>query len=91
MVIRTRQYIAALIPWSEMIVLNTLRYANELRPSKALELPAKNAKAAHVTLRELDTAPKLVEEMAEPWKPERYEDTYHDDLMRLIRKRIKAG
>ena len=41
-VIRTRQYIAALIPWSDMIVLNTLRYANELRPSKDLEIPAKS-------------------------------------------------
>jgi len=90
-VIRTRQYMAALIPWSEMIVLNTLRYANELRPSKELELPATKAKSAHVTPREVDMAMKLVEEMSEPWKPERYKDTYHDDLMRLIQRRIKAG
>ena len=33
----------------------------------------------------------LVEEMSESWKPVRYKDTYHDDLMRLINKRIKAG
>ncbi len=90
-VIRTRQYIAALIPWSEMIVLNTLRYANELRSSKELDLPAKHQKSAHVTPREVDMAMKLVEEMSEPWKPERYKDTYHEDLMRLIEKRIKAG
>lgn len=90
-VIRTRQYMAALIPWSEMIVLNTLRYANELRPSKELELPATKAKSAHVTPREVDMAMKLVEEMSESWKPERYKDTYHDDLMRLIQRRIKAG
>ncbi len=90
-VIRTRQYMAALIPWSEMIILNTLRYANELRPSKELELPAKKAKSTRVTPRELDMAMKLVEEMSEPWKPERYKDTYHDDLMRLIQKRVKAG
>jgi DNA end-binding protein Ku len=32
-----------------------------------------------------------VEEMTEPWKPERYRDTYHDDLMKLIDERIKAG
>jgi DNA end-binding protein Ku len=35
-VIRTRQYIAAVIPWDDMMVLNTLRYANELRPVKDL-------------------------------------------------------
>ena len=90
-VIRTRQYIAALIPWSEMIVLNTLRYANELRPSKDLEIPAKSLKATGVTPRELDMASKLVEEMSDAWKPTHYKDTYHDDLIRLINKRIKAG
>ncbi len=36
-------------------------------------------------------AKKLVEEMTEPWKPEQYHDTYHDDLMKLIDKWIKAG
>ena len=90
-VIRTRQYITALIPWSDMMVLNTLRYANELRPLKDLDIPGKNLKAAGVTARELDMATKLVEEMSAAWKPTQYKDTYHEDLMRLIEKRIKAG
>ena len=90
-VIRTRQYIAALIPWNDMLLLNTLRYANEIRPSKELEIPAKSLRATGVTSRELDMAITLVEEMSDAWKPERYKDTYHDDLMRLINKRIKAG
>jgi DNA end-binding protein Ku len=74
-----------------MIVLNTLRYANELRPAKDLEIPAKNLKTAGVTPRELEMATKLVEEMSDRWKPTQFKDTYHDDLMRLINKRIKAG
>ena len=36
-------------------------------------------------------ATRLVEEMSDTWKPAQYKDTYHDDLMRLIDKRIKAG
>jgi DNA end-binding protein Ku len=36
-------------------------------------------------------ATKLVDEMSDSWKPAQYKDTYHDDLMRLINKRIKAG
>ena len=90
-VIRTRQYIAAVIPWDDMMVLNTLRYANELRPTKDLEIPATSVKASGVTPRELEMATKLVEEMSDAWKPTQYKDTYHDDLMRLINKRIKAG
>lgn len=90
-VIRTRQYLAALIPSGDVIVLNTLRYKNELKSAKDLEVPAGNLKASGVSPREIEMAKKLVEEMTEPWKPERYRDTYHDDLMKLIDKRIKAG
>ena len=90
-VIRTRQYLAALIPSGDVIVLNTLRYKNELKSVKDLEVPSGNLKASGVSPREIEMAKKLVEEMTEPWKPERYRDTYHDDLMKLIDKRIKAG
>jgi DNA end-binding protein Ku len=90
-VIRTRQYLAALIPNGNVIVLNTLRYKNELKSVKDLEVPSGNLKASGVSPREVEMAKKLVDEMTEPWKPERYRDTYHDDLMKLIDKRIKAG
>jgi DNA end-binding protein Ku len=90
-VIRTRQYLAALIPSGDVIVLNTLRYENELKSAKDLEVPSGNLKASGVSPREIEMAKKLVEEMTDQWKPERYRDTYHDDLMKLIDKRIKAG
>ncbi|HMI38277.1 MAG TPA: Ku protein, partial [Nitrospiraceae bacterium] len=90
-VIRTRQYLAALIPGDDVIVLNTLRYTNELRPATDLKVPSGNLKASGVSPREIEMAKTLVDEMTEQWKPERYRDTYHDDLMKLIDKRIKAG
>ncbi|HKO29886.1 MAG TPA: Ku protein [Nitrospiraceae bacterium] len=90
-VIRTRQYLAALIPSGDVIILNTLRYKNELKPVKDLEVPSDSLKASGVSPREIEMAKKLVEEMTEEWKPERYRDTYHEDLMKLIDKRIKAG
>jgi len=90
-VIRTRQYLAALIPSDDVIVLNTLRYTNELKSAKDLTVPSSNLQASGVSPREIEMAKTLVAEMTEPWKPERYRDTYHDDLMKLIDKRIKAG
>ncbi len=90
-VIRTRQYLAALIPSGNVLVLNTLRYKNELKPAKDLEVPSSNLKASGVSPREIEMAKKLVDEMTDQWKPERYRDTYHDDLMKMINKRIKAG
>lgn len=90
-VIRTRQYLAALIPSDDVIVLNTLRYKNELKSAKDLDVPSGNLKASGVSPREIEMAKKLVDEMTDRWKPDRYRDTYHDDLMKLIDKRIKAG
>ena len=90
-VIRTRQYLAALIPSEDLIVLNTLRYKNELRSAKDLRVPSSNIRASGVSPREIDMAKTLVREMTEHWKPERYRDTYHEDLLALIDKRIKAG
>ena len=90
-VIRTRQYLAALIPSGNLIVLNTLRYQNELKPAEDFKVPSGNIKATDISPREIEMAKTLVHEMTERWKPERYRDTYHEDLLRLIDKRIKAG
>jgi len=90
-VIRTRQYIATLIPFGEVIVMNTLRYANELREADDLEVPASNLKAVGVNSREVEMARRLVEGMTAKWKPEEYRDTYHEDLLALIEKRVQAG
>ena len=90
-VIRTRQYVAALIPMDDVIVMNTLRYADEVKAADELEVPPKNVKTAGVTPRETDMAVKLVEEMTGDWNPKDYHDTYHEDLLKLIDKRIKAG
>ena len=89
--IRTRQYVAALIPLGQMLILNTLRYADEVRTADDLEVPPKQIRAVGVTPREAQMAVKLVEEMTGKWDPDDYHDTYHEDLLALIDQRIKAG
>ena len=85
-VIRTRAHIAALYAVDNVLVLNTLRYANELRDPKELALPA-DLKAAKVTEKELDMAERLFEDMATEWDPAQYHDTYRDDLMKMIEEK----
>lgn len=86
-VIRTRQSIAALLPVGDMILLNTLRYANELLPAIDVE----EARSSKPSPREVQMAQKLVDDMTETWKPERFHDTYIDDLKRRIEAKVKAG
>ena len=85
-VIRTRQHVAALYPQGGVLVLNTLRYHDEMRDAGELDVPA-SLKAAKVQPRELDMAERLVEDMATDWKPERFKDTYRDDLMKFIEEK----
>ena len=85
-VIRTKQYLAALIAQEKLLVLNTLRYHDELK--KASEFEVKDAK---VTAKELDMAMRLVEDMADEWKPQTYKDTFRDDLKKRIEEKVKAG
>lgn len=85
-VIRTKQYLAALFPQDDILVLNTLRYADELKKPSALEIAQ-----AKVTAKELDMALRLVEDMSEAWQPEKFRDTYREDILKRVEEKIKAG
>ena len=85
-VIRTRAHLAALSAVEDMLVLNTLRYANELRDPADLKVPG-DLKAAKVTPKELDMAERLVDDMEMTWDPAKYHDTYRDDLMKMIEEK----
>jgi DNA end-binding protein Ku len=72
-------------------MLNTMRYSDQLRAPTDIDLPADGLKAAGVTPKEIELAKRLVSDMAEPWKPGEFKDSYHQDLMRRIKEKIKKG
>ncbi|GBG13583.1 DNA end-binding protein Ku [Novimethylophilus kurashikiensis] len=90
-VIRTKQHIAALLPMDRAIVLNLLRYPDEIRSMSELNLPDAKSKTAAVSDKEIKMALSLLEDMTEFWQPEHYRDTYYDDVMALVDKKIRAN
>lgn len=90
-VIRARQHLAAVLVSDQVLVLNTMRFAEEILPVDELDLPASGTRGTGVTAREVGMAAKLVEDMAESWSPDQYHDTYRADLMKRIERRIAAG
>lgn len=90
-VIATKQHLAALIPSGPVLMLNTLRWASELRSFEELELPGKDLKSMGIRDQELSMARQLVEEMSEKWDPGKYRDAFRDDIMALVERKIKAG
>ena len=89
-VMRTRQHLCALVCVDDAIVLNTLRYADELRPMDDLDLPGNTLQAAGISDKELRMALSLVDGMSEAWHPEQYHDSYREDVLALVKKKIKA-
>jgi DNA end-binding protein Ku len=90
-VLRTRQHLAALIPQGTLLVLATLRYPHELRDASNLDLPQGKPAGRAVSSQEVKMAEQLLEAMVDKWAPDKYRDDYHEDLLKLIEKKIKAG
>jgi DNA end-binding protein Ku len=79
---------AALIERRGVLVLEILRWAHELRDTKGLEIPREPAR---VSRQETEMAVRLVKGMMKDWDPKKYKDTYADDLMALIHRKIASG
>jgi DNA end-binding protein Ku len=90
-VIRTRAHLAALIPEGDVLLLNLLRYHQELHRVEDLGLPAGTFEAPKINPREREMAEQLVESMSGPWRPQDWHDDYRAQLSAYIDQRVAAG
>lgn len=90
-VIRTRQHMAALLERDGVLVLDLLRWAHEIREPKDLEVPDDDFEKSNLSGKEEEMAVKLVKGMAETWNPRKFKDTYTDDVLKLIEKKVASG
>ena len=90
-VLHTKQHLAALIPLGPVLVLHTLRWSNEVRDWSELDVPAEGAKAAKLTAKEIDMAEKLIDDMSGTWDPAEYHDTFRDDILALVDRKVREG
>jgi DNA end-binding protein Ku len=88
-VISTRQHLAALTPTDHGLVLELLHWADEVRDTAGLPLPAAND--TKISDRELKMAEQLVGELEDDWKPEAFHDEFRDKLQQLVEEKVKAG
>lgn len=90
-VIQTKQHLAALIPSGPALVLNLLRWGNEIRGWENLNLPAEGLKAEAITEKELKMAEQLINDMSTTWNPEEYRDSFKDEIMKLVHQKAETG
>jgi DNA end-binding protein Ku len=89
-VIRTRQHLAALTTMGHGLVLVLLRFADELRSVDDLDVPS-TADKAGLKPKEIEMAEQLIDSMTSDWDPERYDDTFFEDVKKMLARKRKSG
>lgn len=88
-VIRSRQYLAAVVPWNNMLVLNLMRFRQEIQDPDEFKVPDVDIAKLKITEKELQLAGQLIESMTSKWEPEKYVDEYRDALLKWIEKKVE--
>lgn len=87
-IIHTREYLAALMPYKNALILNLLHYQQEMKKPSEFDLPSDQLKQYKITQKELDVAKQLVSSMTAKFKPEDYHDRYREALEKLIDEKV---
>lgn len=89
-VIRTREYLAAVMPHEDALLLMILRYAQEIVDPADYKLPEGGLAKWKISSREVDMAQQLIDSMSSDWEPERYKDDFRQRLHKVIEQRVKS-
>lgn len=83
-VLRSSEHLGILKVEGDLIMLLQIRFQNDLREPDGLKLPddVKPSK------KELDMALLMIEQMSAPFEPEKYKDTYKEELMKIIQEKM---
>ncbi len=90
-VLHTKEHLAVLVPAGPVLMLDTLRWAKDVRPVDDLKLPDAQAKALQPGAAELKMARSLIDDMTEDWQPEQHEDRFTQAVQDLVDRRAAAG
>ncbi|MCL9683639.1 Ku protein [Legionella maioricensis] len=90
-IIRTKEYLSLILPHNHALIINLIRFQQEIRSEKELDLPTESLKSYKIVDREIEMAEDLIKAMSHPWKPEQYHDEYREALMNWIESKYKSN
>lgn len=90
-VLQNKQHLAALVPSGQGLVLNLLRWGDEIRSWEDLDLPPVGPQAAGVSDHELAMARALIDDMSGKWNPHQFSDSFKDEILALVERKVRAG
>ena len=88
-VLRTKEYLCAVLPQDDALVLEILRFEDEIVDASEYKLPSGKAAEYRVNEKELKMARQLIESMSDEWKPSDFKDQFSERLHAVIEQRMK--
>jgi DNA end-binding protein Ku len=86
-VLRTKQYLAAIRPKDDALVMETMLFADEVNPLEDLDLPGPDV---DVTEREEKMARSLIDSLTTDFEPDKYKDEYRERVLNLIEQKASG-
>jgi DNA end-binding protein Ku len=86
-VIRNKQHLAAVRPYEDVLLLETMYYSDEVRKPEALNGDLSKPRLQKA---EVEMAKSLVENLSGSFKPDKYDDQYRQELLDLIRAKAEG-
>jgi DNA end-binding protein Ku len=90
-VMHNKEHMVALMPAGPALMLETLRWATEIRAPEGLNLPSPAKGAAKPKESELKLARQLIGQLTAPWKPEQFHDRFAEQMRKLVAAKAAAG
>jgi len=87
--IHTREYLCVLMPYENAIMLNILRYHQEIMKPSELDLPGGSLSSYKINAREMNMAKQLVASMTMKWNPDEFHDEYRQQLHEWVKEKIR--
>ncbi len=84
-VLRNREHLGIVKPEGNILVLEQLKYEGEIQPVKNIKISEREPSE-----KELNMALQLIDELTEHFKPEKFHDTYQEDLKKMIAAKAKG-
>lgn len=89
-IFRTKMHLVMIMVKDNILILELLRFEHEVLGVDEMEFSS-DLTPPKFSAKEIKMAQELVEGMTAEWKPEQYKDTYNDDVLKIIKMKIKAG
>ena len=84
-VLRNKEIMGIIKPYQDLLIINRIRFPEELREYDELKVPRTKTKPG-----ELKLAISLIEQNSEPFNTEQFKDQYNADLLKIIKKKAKG-